>query len=219
MDAYKRAEISVFRGACQKMRELTPLVSLLKRKKLHTVVEIGTMKGGTLWLWCQLAMPDAVVISVDLPDGEFGGGYKAKDIKRFRAYAQAEQSLQFIRKDSHQRETRNEVAKKLNGRAVDLLFIDGDHRHRGVQKDFEMYAPFVRNGGIVLFHDILPHPKVPICGVHRFWNKIKAHFKHREFIEADDDRGWGQWGGIGMLSYTQEGYNKALQRTLARGRR
>jgi predicted O-methyltransferase YrrM len=163
MDSYKLAEISVFRGACQKMRELTPLVSLLKRRKLHTVIEIGTMKGGTLWLWCQLAMPDAIVISV--ADGEFGGGYKAKDIKRFRAYAQAEQSLQLIRKDSHQRETRNEVAKKLNGRAVDLLFIDGDHRYRGVQKDFEMYAPFVRNGGIVLFHDILPHPKVPVCGV------------------------------------------------------
>jgi predicted O-methyltransferase YrrM len=219
MDSYKLAEISVFRGACQKMRELTPLVSLLKRRKLHTVIEIGTMKGGTLWLWCQLAMPDAIVISVDLPDGEFGGGYKAKDSKRFRAYAQAEQSLQFIRKDSHQRETRNEVAKKLNGRAVDLLFIDGDHRYRGVQKDFEMYAPFVRNGGIVLFHDILPHPKVPVCGVDRFWNEIKAHFKHREFIEEDDDRGWGQWGGIGMLSYTQEAYNKALQRTPARGRR
>jgi predicted O-methyltransferase YrrM len=218
MDAYKLAEISVFRGACQKMRELTPLVSLLKRRKLYTVIEIGTMKGGTLWLWCQLAMADAVVISVDLPDGEFGGGYKAKDIKRFRAYAQAEQSLHFIRKDSHRRETKNEVAKKLNGRAVDLVFIDGDHRHRGVQKDFEMYAPFVRNGGIVLFHDILPHPKVPICGVYRFWSEIKVHFKHREFIEEDDDRGWGEWGGIGMLSYTQEAYNKALQRTLARGR-
>lgn len=219
MDASKLAEISVFRGACQKMRELTPLLALLKRRKLHTVIEIGTMTGGTLWLWCQLALPDAVVVSIDLPGGKFGGGYNTKDIKRFRAYARADQSLQLIRKDSHRRETRQEVAKKLNGRAVDLLFIDGDHSYRGVKKDFEMYAPFVREKGVVLFHDILLHPEVPACRVERFWNEIKAHFKHREFIEVDDDRGWGQWGGIGMLSYTQEAYNRALQRSPARGRR
>src|ERR671919_430931 len=148
MDSYKLAEISVFRGACQKMRELTPLVSLLKRRRLQTVIEIGTMKGGTLWLWCQLALPDAVIVSIDLPGGEFGGGYTATDGKRFIAYARAEQSLQLIRKDSHQRETRHEVAQKLHGRAVDLLFIDGDHRYSGVKQDFAMYAPFVRHGGL-----------------------------------------------------------------------
>jgi len=217
MDAYKLAEFAVFRGACQKLRELTPLVALLRRRKLHTVLEIGTMTGGTLWLWCQLALPDAVVVSVDLPGGEFGGGYKAKDSKRFNAYARADQSLELIRKDSHRRETRQEVAKKLHGRAVDLLFLDGDHRYRGVKKDFAMYAPLVRDGGIVVLHDILPHPEVPVCRVERFWNEIKGHFKHREFLEVDDDRGWGQWGGIGMLTYTQAAYNSALQRPRARG--
>src|SRR6185436_5264751 len=99
MDAFKLAELAVFRGACQKLRELTPLVALLRRRKLHTVIEIGTITGGTLWLWCQLALPDAVVVSVDLPGGEFGGGYKAKDSKRFNAYARADQSLELIRKD------------------------------------------------------------------------------------------------------------------------
>jgi predicted O-methyltransferase YrrM len=54
--------------------------------------------------------------------------------------------------------TREAVMKKLNGRAVDLLFIDGDHRYSRVKKDFEMYAPLVRTGGVVLLHDILLHP-------------------------------------------------------------
>jgi predicted O-methyltransferase YrrM len=212
MDSYKLAEIAVFRGACQKIRELRPVVALLRRRRLQAVIEIGTMKGGTLWLWCQVALPDAVIVSIDLPGGEFGGGYTATDGKRLRAYARAEQALQLIRKDSHQRATRQKVAKTLHGRAVDLLFIDGDHRYRGVKQDFAMYAPFVRNGGLVVLHDILPHPRVPVCGVDRFWKEIKGHFKHREFVEADDDRGWGQWGGIGMLYYTQEAYTKALQR-------
>jgi predicted O-methyltransferase YrrM len=217
MDAYKLAELAVFRGACQKIRELTPLVARLKRRQLHTVIEIGTLKGGTLWLWCQVARPDAVILSVDLPGGEFGGGYQAKDLKRFRAYAQAAQSLRFIRKDSHQRATRQEVAKQLHGRAVDLLFLDGDHRYGGVKQDFALYAPLVRTGGLVVLHDILPHPQVPSCGVDRFWQEIKGYFKHREFVEAEDDRGWGQWGGIGLLSYTPEAYAQALQRPPGRG--
>jgi len=209
MHSSKLAEISIFRGAVQKMRELTPLVSVLKRRKLRTIVEIGTLDGGTLWLWCQLATPDALIVSVDLPLDRFRGDWKA--IKRLRSYGQAEQSLEFIRTNSHQRETRSEVTEKLRDRAVDLLFIDGDHSYPGVRKDFEMYAPFVRRGGIVIFHDILPHPRVPACAVDRLWNEIKVHFKYREFVEADDERGWGQWGGIGMLSFTEEAYNKALK--------
>ena len=217
MDAYKLAEIAVFRGACQKMRELRPVVSLLQRRPLHTVIEIGTMKGGTLWLWCQLARSDAVIISVDLPGGEFGGGYQVKDLARFRSYTHGDQALHFLRSDSHQKATREAVTKKLNGRAVDLLFIDGDHRYRGVKKDFAMYAPLVRAGGVVLLHDILPHPQMPVCGVERFWQEIKGYFNHKEFVEPDDDRGWGQWGGLGMLFYTAEAYHQALRRTPSRG--
>src|SRR5262249_20201606 len=122
MDAYKLAEIAVFRGACQKLRELRPVVALLQRRRLHTVIEIGTLKGGTLWLWCQLARPDAVLISVDLPGGEFGGGYPVKDRARLRSYAQGDQSLHLLRSDSHTKATWEAVAQKLDGRKVDLLF-------------------------------------------------------------------------------------------------
>jgi MMP 1-O-methyltransferase len=36
---------------------------------------------------------------------------------------------------------------------VDLVFIDGDHSEMGVTKDWEMWHPFVVEGGTVLFHD------------------------------------------------------------------
>jgi predicted O-methyltransferase YrrM len=213
MEASKLTEIAVFRGACQKLRELRPVVALLQRRRLHTVIEIGTMKGGTLWLWCQLARPDAMIISIDLPGGEFGGGYHLKDLARFRSYAQEDQLLHFLRSDSHTQATREAVARKLNGRKVDLLFIDGDHRYSGVKKDFTMYAPLVKPGGVVLLHDILPHPRVPACEVERFWQEIKGHFQYKEFVEPDDERGWGQWGGLGLLFYTAEAYHRAVQRT------
>ena len=92
----------------------------------------------------------------------------------------------------------------LNGRKIDFLFIDGDHRFSGVKKDWRLYSPLVKNNGLIVFHDILPHPKVPKCKVDKLWNKIKIDYKHIEFIDRYDDCGWGQWGGIGGIYYVGE---------------
>ncbi len=77
-----------------------------------------------------------------------------------------------------------------------LLFIDGDHTYEGVKKDFDMYSPLVKKGGIVAFHDIV---QVSDAGVEvaRFWNEVKSSYQHREIIE-DPQQGWG---GIGVLYF------------------
>lgn len=41
---------------------------------------------------------------------------------------------------------------------VDLLLIDGDHTREGFKADLERYYPLVRDGGLVLCHDIRPEP-------------------------------------------------------------
>lgn len=46
-----------------------------------------------------------------------------------------------------------EVARYWNGGEVDLLFVDGDHSEQGVRTDWELWAPHVGPGGVVLFHD------------------------------------------------------------------
>jgi hypothetical protein len=43
----------------QKLRELAPLIALLRRRPLTVIVEIGTARGGTFYAWCKLAEPDA----------------------------------------------------------------------------------------------------------------------------------------------------------------
>jgi hypothetical protein len=48
------------------------------------------------------------------------------------------------------------------------LFIDGDHTYEGVRRDFEMYSPLVRKGGIIAFHDIYPGPEESVGGVPKF---------------------------------------------------
>jgi len=199
MNARKIAQIAIRKGAVQKVSELSPLMSLLKRRKLRTIVEIGTQKGGTLYAWCRVASPDAFIVSIDLPGGPFGGGYSLKEMKRFRTYRRKKQRMYFFRKDSHKKVTRDELIKKLKGRKIDFLFIDGDHRYTGVKKDWNLYTPLVKKNGLIVFHDILFHPKLPKCKVDRLWNEIKRQYRNREFIDRYDDRGWGQWGGIGVI--------------------
>ncbi|MFA6055059.1 MAG: class I SAM-dependent methyltransferase [Thermodesulfovibrionales bacterium] len=189
------------KGAIQKITEFASLLGLLKRRKLKSIVEIGTAQGGTLYTWCKIANSDALIISIDLSGGPFGGGYTLNDIKKFRKYKRKNQKLYFLRKDSHKQETKNKLAEILDGRKIDFLFIDGDHRYRGVKKDFQLYSSLVKQNGLIVFHDILYHPKVPECKVDKFWNEIKRKYKNVEFIDREDDHGWGQWGGIGVIYY------------------
>src|SRR5687767_11480705 len=166
-------------GADQKLGEISPFVSLLKRRVLRTVVEIGTKRGGTFFLWCTIAEPDALLVSIDLPGGPFGGGYKEEKIPRFRSFSRRDQSLHFLRSDSHHPDTRAELVEILGGRQIDFLMIDGDHTYEGVKQDFELYAPLVKRNGLVAFHDIVHHDKVPDCQVERFWREVKDGFRHR----------------------------------------
>jgi predicted O-methyltransferase YrrM len=203
MNSRNLAKSSINKGAVQKVKEFSQLISLLKRRKLKTIVEIGTAKGGTFYTWCNVAGPDAFIISIDLPGGPFGGGYSLGAIKKFRKYKRKKQRIYFLRKDSHIFAVKQEVIKILNGRKIDFLFIDGDHRYSGVKKDWKLYSPHVKKNGLIVFHDILFHPKVLKCKVDRFWEEIKIHYRHREFIDLADDYGWGQWGGIGVIYYDE----------------
>ena len=56
---------------------------------------------------------------------------------------------------SHSQETLNAVTTYFSD-GIDLLFIDGDHSHDAVIKDFEMYFPLVNKNGYIIFDDYLP---------------------------------------------------------------
>jgi predicted O-methyltransferase YrrM len=200
LTARRLAKRAVRLGANQKISELTPLVRLLRRRRLDTVVEIGTARGGTFATWCALAEPEAVLVSIDLPGGTHGGGYTEQDAEQYRSHARRGQQLHFLRADSHAETTRDALATILDERPVDFLMIDGDHTYDGVAADYRMYSRFVADGGVIAFHDILPHPQVPDCQVDRLWAELQdSAEEHMEFADPGDDRGWGQWGGIGVL--------------------
>jgi predicted O-methyltransferase YrrM len=176
--------------------EILNLLAIVREIKPKTVLEIGTACGGTLFLHARTANDHALIISVDLPEGKFGGGYARWRRPYYRGFAHAHQKIVLLQKNSHDAKTFEEIKKILNGRMIDYAFIDGDHTYEGVKRDYEMYSPLVRSGGIMAFHDICENIiGDPSCQVKIFWNEIRENFKHVEFLKNQERPGLG----IGVL--------------------
>jgi predicted O-methyltransferase YrrM len=195
----KLAREAKARGAIQKIRELAPLLALVRRAGPRTVVEVGTAEGGTFYALCRAAPAHATIVSIDLPGGAFGGGYTDEDIPRLRSYGRAGQHLSFILADSQRESTRELLSETLGGRGIDFLMIDGDHTYDGVRRDFELYSALLSAGALVAFHDIVPHAPHSRCEVDRFWNEVKEGYRHLELVDPRPDPVEGPWGGIGVL--------------------
>jgi len=176
----------------QVREEIAELLRILKSLNPRICLEIGTAGGGTLFLFAQMANPGATLISIDLPGGPFGGGYPAWKIPLYKSFARyTTQRIHLLRADSHNPNTLRKVREILAGKPLDFLFIDGDHTYEGVRRDFEMYSPLVRKGGMIAFHDIVPGPPENVGGVPEFWNDIKNKYKHLEIVKDPNQGGYG----------------------------
>lgn len=181
--------------ATQVRSELMALGKILAELRPQRALEIGTAHGGTLLFLTRLASPRATLASVDLPGGEFGGGYSKERQRSYQRFARRKQRLHLLRGDSHSPEMLERVREVFRGQPLDYLFIDGDHRYEGVKRDFEMYAPMVRKGGIIAFHDIADGPPENVGGVPEFWREVKSQHRHEQFVENPRQGGLG----IGVL--------------------
>lgn len=103
-----------------------------------------------------------------MPGGPFGGGYPKWKAHFTSLLRDILLKIFLIRADSHDIRTLDVVKRILGGHKLDFLFIDGDHTYEGVKKDFEMYSPLVRKGGLIAFHDIVPGPLECVGGVPKF---------------------------------------------------
>ena len=175
----------------QIQNELLSWAEEVARLRPSNAMEIGTYRGGTLYLLCQLANSNARIFSVDMHRGRLGGARKLIHY----SFLKKGQRLYTIEGDSHEQHTLTRVCRGLGSEKLDFLFIDGDHSYNGVRRDFEMYSPLVKPGGAITFHDIVLHPPEAQCHVKEFWDEIKQRFPHREIIDSPRQ----QWGGIGVL--------------------
>lgn len=185
----------------QHREEIGGLLARVSALEPQVIVEIGTRNGGTLCLWAQASPTLSRLVSIDLPDGIHGGGYPIQRAKLYQLFVanRPRCALHLVRADSQQAATRDQLMRLIEGRPIDFLFIDGDHRFDGVQRDYELYAPLVRAGGLIAFHDIRPNAKDPTIQVYQLWERLKQTNAHTEELLHQPYSGRY---GIGILHKT-----------------
>lgn len=102
-------------------------VATIPSKGLY--LEIGVYLGRSLWVATQVIKPGVEIWGIDILDDPKIEG------------------TNFIKGSS----------LEVNwDKQIDVLFIDGDHSYEFVKAELEKYGPFVKKGGVILFHDYEP---------------------------------------------------------------
>jgi predicted O-methyltransferase YrrM len=184
----------------QKRPEFLALLNATQKLGAKTIGEIGGFCGGSLFMFCRAAQPGARLLSMDLD-------FTPDRATAYSSFGVNGQQVTCIQADSHIQPTADRVADWLKGEKFDVLFIDGDHSYEGVVKDFQMYAPFVRPGGIIGFHDVQQDYNMrygrktenDVGGVPIFWDFLKKNYKTEQHVENPEQDGYGigilQWDG------------------------
>lgn len=137
-----------------------------KNPPLNTIIELGVCQGGGLKVWEQILPQnkDSLLIGVDWGPNVLWD-YKSSPV-----------DIRIVKGNTHDPATRNAVKQILQekGRKADFMFIDAQHHPKDVEADFVDYGGFVRDNGIIGFHDTRLFRS--------FWDKFTGGGE-----DADDD--------------------------------
>jgi len=148
---------------------------LVKKMNPDTIVELGVDYGFSSFVFANalknnFASNHQKVYGIDLFEGDSQTGFRntyetvIKKIKNYNV-----NHLELIIGDFES------ISKKWE-KEIDILHIDGYHTYEAVKSDYNNWSRFVKNDGIILFHDVC----VPDYGVKDFFKELdnKLYFKH-----------------------------------------
>jgi predicted O-methyltransferase YrrM len=171
-------------------------------KEARCYIEIGTYDKGNLAYVSTIMDDSAIIIDLDIERHEDQAERLLRALKPGQAYHQiVENSLVTQTADLVK-----QAMKHSNIAAADAIFIDGNHVAEAVLTDYALYSPFVRDGGLILFHDV-------------HWSGCDEYFGTSQAMEIIDKirpvfvasgrrpiyrfmpilRREAVWGGIGVL--------------------
>jgi predicted O-methyltransferase YrrM len=149
--------------------EASHLYSMVRRHEgTPRVVEIGRYRGGTALL---LAAAGGNVLSIDVNEQ-----LRESDQSLRSALSRIglEGRVEVVFADS--------TTYPVETGAIDIVFVDGDHRYEAVSRDVAHWVPALRRGGILLLHDakwLEPSrpwnrpPDAAVLGVHRLVEELR----------------------------------------------
>jgi hypothetical protein len=157
---------------------------LIRNIKPVSIVELGVHRGTSFFSMCQ-AIKDSgyipeTISAIDTWKGdEHSYLYDESvyvDFLKIQKLYYSNLPIKPIRK------TFDEALLLFEDDSIDLLHIDGFHTYDAVRHDFETWFSKVKNGGVILFHDIFEYQKD--FGVHELWEELKMKHKSISFTHS-----------------------------------
>jgi cephalosporin hydroxylase len=117
---------------------------------LENVLEIGCFQGDSLRVWREAFGPSLLM------------GIEVEDSERTREGLDPliAEGVKLIFGSSQDPDVWGQVKSYLNGcvcedphRPIDFLYVDGNHLYDAARRDFFIYAPLVRPGGLIVMDD------------------------------------------------------------------
>ena len=127
--------------------------------KFEAVIEIGVATGGSTKVWHSFLDKDGIFIGIDInlvdPSQNLFG-----EVEKVIKFYKDDPRMYFILGDSMEQSTVDEVRNILNGRKVDVLWIDGEHSPIAALSDYNLYVEFVKPEGVIAWHDATKNTNV-----------------------------------------------------------
>lgn len=157
-------------------------------------VEIGVWAGGAMEYVCQnvLTHPDSRAIGIDPYDQQTErkrwNMAEIKETARQRAFDVIGDRASWIYESSET--ALPKLGDVLQGRSIDLLYIDGRHEAQYALTDFLLAWPYLRNGSIVIFDDFVkdlgsmwPHVRQACAAIELcFGRRIRPLYVGRQYV-------------------------------------
>lgn len=145
---------------------------LVKRKQPSVIVDLGVDFGFSTLTWGLERIGKVYGIDCFQGDPETGIRNTYDHVSKLRKDLNLEDNVELITGYF------SDVAKTWD-KKIDILHIDGRHLYESVKEDFETWSKFVKDDGVILFHDthIFHHP----FGVHKLFAELdwpKLNFSH-----------------------------------------
>ena len=122
-----------------------------KLKPGDIYVEIGVDEGRSARVAHEYANPDVFKIYIDIHDPTHTPGLNRAE------FMEQEKMVGLGKKGFYVHGDADEFAKVFlridSSKFVSLMLIDGHHDYESVRQNTLMWEPFVKSGGIILFHD------------------------------------------------------------------
>ena len=188
---------------------------MVEKIKPAIIVELGSHYGVSLFSFCEAAekySPRTYIYAVDSWNGdEQAGYYDNKVYNQVKEYREAnhKQRCALIR------ETFEEASALFESNTVDLIHIDGLHTYEAVRKDYETWAPKLKQGGTLLFHDC--SVREGNFGVWKLWEEVKSNPEYY-CLELTNGYGLGIATKTNRLPEWHEQFNATRDFLISKGR-